>query len=929
MKKILFFSILYCINLTAAHSQGTIKGTLFDSVAKAPLALATVTVFGAKDTSLVTYRLSNAEGEFKVPGLPIKKELRVVISFSGYSAFRHEFILQNDETLHLDSIFLHPVSKELDEILVIAERPPVTVRNDTIEFNASSFKTLPTSLVEDLLKKLPGVEVDRDGSIMANGRRVNRIMVDGKSFFGDDPKMATKNLPANVIDKVQITDDKDELASKTDDNLTNIGQVINLTLKKGVKKGWFGKLYGGGGTDDRYEIGGIANIYRDTLQLSVLAFSNNVNRSGFSMGDVQSMGGFDRSGYNSMMVMNRGGQTGFEINGISFGGLDAGVSKTTGAGFNLNHAPNQNKSFYLQYFYGNNKNNVIRTNNTLQFLNDTTINTLTNTISQRNTSRHNLGAGYRMKPDSLTDMNIRASFAYQGNLANSLSDILVHNNFDGNVSKGDGTQLNNVDNNEYRHNVYITRRGRSKKGRSLGFNHSLTYQKNIDRFTTESDYEYYVPMYNEQQFNQLRRVGAPKWNTNTGINFSEPLSSKITLRLSGGYTYTKEEREIGIYGRSSSGDKYDVFNPALSSGFDRNANVFGSRVALAFKVNKVTITPGIAAEWQHINTTIQRVTAPIRQNLFNILPGLSLNWKQLSVQYSQSVEVPSIEYLSPVPDSTNPFFIRYGNPGLKPARRNSLYINNFQFLQASSTSLNLYVNASMINNDVIMSRTVLPTGVQTTKAVNADGTINFSAGASVSKQFKKNPRFTYSLRLNPYFSFNKSKLIVNENLSTATTVRYSPQLTIGLNWNDIIEFNPLFRLGISRTSYSNDVFPAIKNVTHSAEGELIVRWPKKLVWETNLLYSYNNQAAPGMPRENVLWNAALTFLMLKNDAGMLKLTVFDLLNRNVSFSRYTSENTIVDERTNVLHRFGELTFTYNIQNMGAKKVGGRERLFLF
>jgi hypothetical protein len=254
MMRIITACIVSFILHTNLSAQGTIKGKLVDSLSKNPLGLATVTVFKANDTALITYRLSNPEGEFKVPGLPLNLACRVVISYSGYDAFRKEFTLTDEAPVDLGNVTMYPSSKSLEEVLVIAERPPVTVRRDTIEFNASSFKTLPTSLVEDLLKKLPGVQVDRDGNITANGRRVNRIMVDGKSFFGDDPKMATRNLPANVIDKIQVTDDKDEAARNSDGDLTNIGQVINLTLKKGVKKGWFGKLYGGGGTTDRYEI---------------------------------------------------------------------------------------------------------------------------------------------------------------------------------------------------------------------------------------------------------------------------------------------------------------------------------------------------------------------------------------------------------------------------------------------------------------------------------------------------------------------------------------------------------------------------------------------------------------------------------------------------------------------------------------------------
>src|SRR5882757_3437151 len=293
-------AILACLFSATAFSQGILKGTISDSAGKQPLGLATITVFKAADTAIITYRLSNPEGEFKVPGLPLNINCRAVISFSGYRVYRREFTLSAAQPqLDWGTILLPPDSKSLDEVLVIAERPPVTVRRDTIEFNASAFKTIPNALVEDLLKKLPGVQLDADGNITVNGKPVNRILVDGKTFFGDDPKMATRNLPANVIDKVQVTDDKEEMMRNGDDNPNNVGKVVNITLKKGVKKGWFGKLYAGAGTDKLYETGGIANIYRDTLQVSVLGYMNNLNRAGFSYSELLSAGGFDRIRSNS------------------------------------------------------------------------------------------------------------------------------------------------------------------------------------------------------------------------------------------------------------------------------------------------------------------------------------------------------------------------------------------------------------------------------------------------------------------------------------------------------------------------------------------------------------------------------------------------------------------------------------------------------
>ena len=260
--KHLFLLITCFISITLFSQTGNISGKVADNDSKKILALATVTVFKAKDTSIITYRLSGPNGEFKIPNLPFDIPLRIMVTYSGYEAYRKDFILSTiNNTQNFDAVFLIPTSKQLDEVIVIAERPPVMIKKDTIEFNASAFKTLPNALVEDLLKKLPGVMVDADGNITVNGKAVNRILVDGKTFFGDDPKMASKNLPANIIDKVQVVDDKEELLKNGDNNTNNIGKVVNITLKKGVKKGWFGKMYAGAGTEERFEAGAIANVF--------------------------------------------------------------------------------------------------------------------------------------------------------------------------------------------------------------------------------------------------------------------------------------------------------------------------------------------------------------------------------------------------------------------------------------------------------------------------------------------------------------------------------------------------------------------------------------------------------------------------------------------------------------------------------------------
>ncbi len=929
MRKIFTLCITFLFFTVSVFSQGSIKGKLLDSSGKNPLGLATITVFEAADTTLITYRLSNHEGEFKVPGLPLGKDCRVVVTYTGYDAYRKEFRLTGEETMDLGNIRMDPTSKSLDEIIVVAERPPVTVRKDTIEFNAASFKTLPTPLVEDLLRKLPGVQVDRDGNITANGRRVNRIMVDGKSFFGDDPKMATRNLPANVIDKVQVTEDKDEVARNSDGDLTNVGQVINLTLKKGVKKGWFGKLYGGIGTKDRYEAGGIANIYRDTMQLSVLGFSNNINRSGFSFKEIQDIGGFNRSGANSIMFMSRGGQQGFAINGISFGGLDQGIARTTGGGFNLNHAPNKKNSLFLQYFFGNTRNNVQQLTNMQQFFNDTTVNTLTNTANNRIANTHNVGAGANLKPDSLTDITFRSAYSYSNNADNIAAQINVTNNKLGQVSNGTGAQMNKVHNNNYNHLLTLTRRFRAKNGRTLNLNQSLNYTSSLQRYITEALNEYFYPFPYDRDFAQLRRQEVPSLSANTNLNFSEPLSKKLTLRFNNQYQFIRDQQDIAIFNKDGNA-KYELPDYAQATGFERDQHRVNSYLGLSYKIKQVTLSAGVNGLWQTIHNNFKNVANPINSTLFNVLPSVSFNWKQLSAQINQSVMAPSVGNLTPIPDSTNPFYIRFGNPYLKPAKRTSFYLNNFVFMQGSGTSFNFFANGGFTDNDVVLKKTVAANGVQTTMPVNASGTVNFYGSIGYGKEFKRNQKFIFSFRFSPYMNFDRRKLIVNDNVSTATNFQFGPNLNVNLNWNDKVEMRPMYSPGISRTSYTDPNFKNLKVFTHYLENELIIRLPKKLVWETNIAYRYNSEVAPGLPKENLLWNAAVTLLMLKGDVGMLKLSVFDILNRNNGFYRYTRENQITDQRTNVLQRYGALTFTYNIRNMGApKKVGGRDRLFMF
>lgn len=939
MRKFLFIFLFISLASVAGFSQGTLKGRIVDSASKQPLGLATVSVFKAADTVLVSYRLSTPEGDFKVPAIPFDINCRVVVTYSGYSIYRKEFtITASQQVLDLGTITLMPDAKSLDEVLVIAERPPVVVKKDTIEFNANAFKTLPNALVEDLLKKLPGVQVDKDGNILVNGKPVNRILVDGKTFFGDDPKMATRNLPANVIDKVQVTDDKEELLRNGDDNINNVGKVINITLKKGVKKGWFGKLYGGLGTEDLYEAGGIANIYRDTLQLSVLGYMNNMNKAGFSFSELMQSGGFDRSRSNSSSsstsVWNNGaGGSSISINGVNFGGMQnyGGVSTSKGAGFNLNHAPSTKKSFFAQYFYGN----VVvdrRTQTTTEQFNDDTV--ITNGTLLRGgvvTQAHNIGVGARLKPDSVTNLLINASYTIGHTDENRLSDVSSINNLIGQLSSGNIGQKNIGNTYYYRQSINFTHLSKTKKGRRYTLSHNLDINNRFNDNTTASEMVFYYPSHYDSLSSQLRSERIPRTDANFMFNYSDPLSKRLTFRTSGRYEFGKLNNDISTFNKSAPlNPGFDVPNDSLTSNFERISNRVMASAGVEFKWKDLAITPSLRGLLQYVDNDLESMPSSVKQEQANLLPVLSIVYKQLNFNYSRDIQLPFYTALLPVADNSNPYYIQKGNIDLLPMKRDNFSVNYYFNNAKRYFNAAVYANGAVTQNDIVQSITVDEKGIQTSMPVNADGSRNFYVNFNVYKQYKNNQKFIFSWNAGGNYNFNRSRLFYNSVSSWQSTFNFNNWVGVNLNWNDRIELNTSYSFGRNFTRYTTTELQPLKINYQWWDNELVIRWPKHVIWETQCSYSYNSNVPANTPKEIVRWNAAVNFTMLKNEAGVLKLSVFDILDQNRNLWSSANRNMIATTQTNALPQYFMGTFTYNVRPAGVKKkVGGRERLFLF
>lgn len=920
----------FCLLHLCGHAQkGALRGVLKDSATKQTLSLASVTVFTAKDTSVITYRLSDPLGAFHIPGLPLNLLCRVVISFQGYRVYRKEFTVSKETPeLNLGTVYMADDPKALDEILVTAERPPMQVRNDTLEFNASAFKTLPSAMVEDLLKKLPGVDVDLEGNITVRGRKVNRLLVDGKEFFGGDHKIATRNLPSNIVDKVQVTDDKEELDANPLLTKDEVGQVLNIKLKRAIKQGWFGKAYASGGTNDRHEAGAIVNLFRDTAQLSVLGYSNNVNKPGFTMGDLRNIGGFDRGGIGSMSVNSNGG---ISINGTSFGGGEQGIQTSRGGGFNFNNQLGKTLTLNFQYFYGQVASRYESLSNYQKFLEDTVLTSPSQSSRQNRNRNHQFGGSANWKIDSVTTLAFRPGLSLGSNDADGYNVSSTTDNFKGLVNRNAGNNFSGGRNRSYNHSLYFNKMSRKKRGRSFTLSSNLGINENDYDNYNEGVYTFYKGgTGTDSLLNQLQDRGNENVRSGISANFTEPLSKKISLTLSHRADYSAQENRLDFYNREPVSGKYTVYSDAFSTGVRQNSWQNTASANLSFRIKKWSVSPAVNFQWVDNKARFTK-NPPVNRHYFFTYPSLNLNWNGWRLGYSVYINLPQASDLQQVIDISNPLYKQYGNPDLKPAYNRSVNLSYFKFFQKSGSSFNFSVNGSF-QNDAVLRQTFLDSNrVQISRPVNINGTANYYAYFFYNHQYKFNKDLRLSLRPNINGGYNKNFVSVNGTVSEAFYTRLSAFLGLMLNYKDKIEWNQQYGLMVNRSRYADaKAFRNAEVITHSAESEVILRWPAHVVWESIVNYIYNPQVSPGIRKSTVRWNSGVNYLFLKEDKGQLRLSVFDLLNQNTAVFRYTSESGIYDSQTSTLQRYFLLSFIYNLRAFGSgKKVGGKDRTFGF
>ncbi|MXV14510.1 outer membrane beta-barrel protein [Hufsiella ginkgonis] len=904
-------------------AKGVISATIIDSATRKPVTYASVSVFRAADTVLLTYRLSDDKGGFRIPSLPVATRLRLVVTFIGYAVHRKEFQLTAEQPqLNLGNIALNPSLLSLDEVMIRAERPPVMVRKDTIEFNAASFKTLPDALVEDLLRKLPGVNVDKDGNIVVNGRRVSTIYVDGKDFFGGDPKIATRNLPANTIEKVQVSNDQEALKVNPFLPEAEIPQVINLKLKPGIKKGAFGKLYAGGGVRGKAEAGGLLNIFRDTTQVSLLGYGNNLNKAGFAFADLRTAGGFGRSGWGTA---NGNGAGGLNIDGVPFGGYGSGVIRSGGGGANFNTMLSKKLSFSLNYFYGVTNSDYDELRNTLQTYSDTSLNTRRTMTQGSKVYGHMIGTKVKYQFSPRVTLEFRPSLLLNGENTGQVSFTNSISSIKGLASESTNNQRSDNDGYVYRHVAILNVDFKEKGRRLFAFNFMNADDSGTDQYNL-ADNRFYEPV-TSYTLNQLRRTDAHNLNNQVLATYTDPLSKTITFNASFSGAYFSNRNNVGTY-TPGPGEEYTVLLPAFSQDFMRKGVRVNPGASVRWSINKLTITPGIG--FQLLTADNHFSSSPVlTQRFFYWLPQLDIARGILSASYQRRFSEPAAANLQPVANNTNPLLVRQGNPALKPMLSDYLTLGLRKYDTQRLATYYANVNATFNNNATILSRTVSQSGVQTTYPINAGGTWALGSNLSFQKDKKFSENRQFSLIVSNSLSFNRSLVLLNSVRSDYSVLNLRPSGEFRLNLNDKFELNEAYSFTRYNSRYESAEFSSQSLTYHDSRSELILRpGAGNFVWETTMDYRYNSNAIPGLLKSYYRWNAAVTYIFLKGRRGQLKLAVNDILDQNIVASRVVRENLTEDMQGSTIRRYGLLTFTYNIRSFG-EKVGGRNQLFKF
>ncbi|WP_046242926.1 outer membrane beta-barrel family protein [Hymenobacter terrenus] len=897
--------------------KGTIAGVVLDSATGKPLRAASVSLLQGRDSSYVAATITGGEGQFELRGVA-SGAYQLRVTSLGYASHHQPVRITADEpAVQVGPLRLGPLSQQLGEAVVVHERAPVSVHGDTVDFNAVAFKTQPNAAVESLLKKLPGVEVDRDGSIRSQGQAVNRVLVDGKPFFGDDPKMATRNLPADIIDKVQMYDQQSDQAAFSGIDDGNHQRTLNLVTKRDKRKGYFGANSVGVGSDGRYQGRLGMNRFNNGRQISLLAQANNVNQQGFSdNGDPAAVNfGPAPGGPGRGSQQNAPGSTSAQ---------PANITESGAIGLNYRDAWGKRAEVATSYLTSRaivTTDQQIRRENVAGLAGAETglpLLTTQNQLTRRTASSHRFNLLLDYTLDSLTSVRLTPYGWWQNT---DLNRQLQQQSSTGSLllNQGRNSYAANTNNPNGGGNFLLLRRfARLGRTFSASLSSTLSNQDGTDFNRATNTFFDASGTPTTQQFNQRIEQTTPVRNNVLSLSYVEPLSLRTKLEVHYAFTDARNNGNRLTSDFNESSGRYDQLNAGLSNQF---TSLFqANRAGLTVQKRRLRYTVGVGLDAQQTDLRVHNRSADtiILRRFITLLPNALFNYtgrrnRSLRLSYRTRLNAPTATQLQPVRDNSNPLNIQTGNPSLRPEYVQSLMVTYSQFDAATNRSVFGLLNGSRVDDRIVSATTFNTRGVQTTRPVNADGFYSLNGFLSLGQRLTARK---INLNLTTNASFVQSPSLVNGASNTGRTWSLGQGASVNSAFNDELEFGLSANATYQNASYSVLTTQNTSYLTHTLTADIFYQLPARFVLTSDLWYSNNTGRAAGYNQRITLWNMGLARQFFTNKQGELKLQAYDVLNQNRSVVRNATETYVEDIRSRVLQQYFLLSFTYNLRQFG-------------
>ncbi|MBI1307449.1 MAG: TonB-dependent receptor [Bacteroidetes bacterium] len=922
-KKIILTAVTVFLSFSAfAQKSYQISGSVKDGQDSMPVTGAGVVLVNLTDTLQKTGTTSGADGFF-VLNVNQSGKYRLEISFIGYADYKKE-IFVNNQNVALRPVYLNSGSEQLNVVNIKVDVNPVQIKGDTVQFNAEAYKVNPDASAEDLIKKMPGV-TSEGNTVKVNGEEVKKVLVDGKPFFSDDPTTTLKNVPADMIGSVQVFDQQSDQSLFTGIFDGNEEKTINLTTKKGMNVGKFGKIYTGYGTDNKNSSGFTLNSFNGPQRISLIGMSNNINQQNFNISDILSV--MSNSGQSSGRGAMRGSNN-------FMTGQQNGITNTNAIGLNYNDNWGKRIRVSGNYFFNNTDNNSISsvlrhyyTEDQLQYKQDD--------VSETKNLNHKANFKFEYFIDSANKITINPSLTLQSNSTNSkltgetrsgenyISDLL-------NQTKTSARGFN------FNNDILLQHRF-SKIGRtiSLNLNTQISNNKGDGSYTSVTQYAdtSVTGITTDQQYTSDGK------NSTIGANLSytERVGKRAVLLFSYKPTITKSESERLVNNAGSAG-QYTELDTVLSNTFKNTYITNRGGFTYNLKLTNSILTIGTDVQHAELSSAQEYPKSlSLDKSFFSVLPSFRYNYKSkknfnFNASYQANTRSPSISQLQNNIDQSNSLFIKSGNPDLKQATENSFTIRTMKRLPAKSQHFMVFVRAtqtanyvgnstSILQSDTIINNVTLKRGSQFIVPVNVKGYYSLSSFGGFGfpvKIIKSN------LNFNAGYTITNTPALINNQLNNALSQSYRFGFYLGSNISQNLDFSLSYNGSYNNVANSLQVQSNSSYLSHTLNARTNYIFLKKFVLNSDITEYLYTGLSSGYNKSYALWNASAGYKFLKNNALETKLVVYDLLNQNKSISRNITETYTEDNQTKVLNRYFMLSVTYTFKKFKNNAVGPQE-----